>query len=95
METAIVQNSMKPGKWVNTTCKMCLHSCSVRVHVTNDGIINKVEGNPTNPSNENGICPKGNSAIMRTYDPQRVKTPLKRTNPKKGPNQDPGWKPIS
>ncbi len=32
---------------------------------------------------------------MRLYDPQRVKTPLKRTNPKKGPNEDPRWKPIS
>jgi anaerobic selenocysteine-containing dehydrogenase len=95
METAIVQNSMKPGKWVNTTCKMCLHSCSVRVHVTPEGVINKVEGNPTNPSNESGICPKGNSAILRTYDPQRIKTPLKRTNPRKGPNDNPGWKPIS
>ena len=90
-----VQNSVKPGKWINSTCKMCLHSCSIRVHVTDDGVVNKVEGNPTNPSNESGICPKGNSAIMRLYDPQRVKTPLKRTNPRKGPNHDPGWKAIS
>lgn len=90
-----VQNSVKPGKWVNSTCKMCLHSCSIRVHVTDEGVVNKVEGNPTNPSNESGICPKGNSAIMRLYDPQRIKTPLKRTNPRKGPNDDPGWEAIS
>ncbi len=90
-----VQNSVKPGKWINSTCKMCLHSCSVRVHVTNEGVVNKIEGNPTNPSNECGLCPKGNASIMRLYDPQRVKTPLKRTNPRKGPNDDPGWVPIS
>ena len=95
MKDAVVQNSMKAGKWVKSTCKMCLHSCSTLVHVTDEGIVNKVEGNPTNPSNESGLCPKGNSALMRLYDPQRVKTPLKRTNPRKGPNDDPGWKPIS
>lgn len=90
-----VQNSVKPGKWINSTCKMCLHSCSIRVHVTDDGVVNKIEGNPTNPSNECGLCPKGNSALMRLYDPQRIKTPMKRTNPRKGPDDDPGWVPIS
>lgn len=95
MYASAVQNSVKPGKWINSTCKMCLHSCSTRVHVTDDGIVNKIEGNPTNPSNESGLCPKGNSALMRLYDPQRIKTPLKRTNPNKGPDEDPGWVPIS
>jgi anaerobic selenocysteine-containing dehydrogenase len=95
MKEAVVQNSMKAGKWIKSTCKMCLHSCSVQVHVTDEGIVNKVEGDPTNPSNESGLCPKGNSALLRLYDPQRVKTPLKRTNPRKGPNDDPGWRPIS
>lgn len=90
-----VQNSVKPGKWIPSTCKMCLHSCSILVHVTEDGIVNKVEGNPTNPSNKGRLCPKGNSAIMRLYDPHRFKTPLKRTKPRKGPNDDPGWVPIS
>ena len=75
-----VQNSIKPGRWINTTCKMCLHSCSTRVHVTDDGIVNKIEGNPTSPSNKGRLCPKGNSAILRHYDPHRFKTPLKRTN---------------
>ena len=90
-----VQNSVKSGKWINSTCKMCLHSCSTRVHVTDEGIVNKVEGNPTNPSNESGLCPKGNASLLRLYDPQRIKTPMKRTNPRKGPDDDPGWVPIS
>ncbi len=95
MGASTVQNSVKPGKWINSTCKMCLHSCSTRVHVTEEGVVNKVEGNPTNPSNEGGLCPKGNSSLMRLYDPQRIKTPMKRTNPRKGPDDDPGWVPIS
>ncbi len=91
---APVQNSMKPGRWINSTCKMCLHSCNTRVHITDDGIINKIEGNPTSPSNVGRLCPKGNAAIMRHYDPNRFKTPLRRTNPEKGPGVDPKWEPI-
>ena len=90
-----VQNSLKKGKWIRSTCKMCLHSCGTIVHVTDDGVINKIEGDPTNPSNNGKLCPKGNSAIMRHYDPNRIKQPLKRTNPEKGPNVDPKWEPIS
>ncbi|MBI2314343.1 MAG: molybdopterin-dependent oxidoreductase [Betaproteobacteria bacterium] len=94
-ETQPVQNSMKPGKWLNSTCKMCLHSCNIRVHVSEDGIVNKIEGDPTSPSNNGRMCPKGNAAIMRHYDPHRFKSPLKRTNPEKGPGVDPRWQPIS
>ena len=90
-----VHNSIKPGKWIRSTCKMCLHSCSNIIHVTTDGVINKIEGDPTNPSNQGKLCPKGNSAIMRHYDPKRIKQPLKRTNPEKGPGVDPMWEPIS
>ena len=90
-----VQNSLKSGKWIRSTCKMCLHSCGSIIHVTDDGVVNKIEGDPTNPSNNGKLCPKGNSAIMRHYDPNRIKQPLKRTNPEKGANVDPMWEPIS
>lgn len=90
-----VQNSLKSGKWIRSTCKMCLHSCGSIIHVSDDGIINKIEGDPTNPSNNGKLCPKGNAAIMRHYDPNRFKQPLKRTNPEKGANVDPMWEPIS
>ena len=35
------------------------------------------------------ICPKGNAGIVQLYDPDRVKKPLKRTNPDKSPGADP------
>jgi thiosulfate reductase/polysulfide reductase chain A len=41
------------------------------------------------------ICPKGNAGIMALYDPDRVKTPLKRTNPDKSIGADPKWQEIS
>lgn len=41
------------------------------------------------------LCPKGNAGIVQLYDPDRVKTPLKRTNPDKSIDADPRWQPIS
>lgn len=41
------------------------------------------------------ICPKGNAGIMQLYDPDRVKKPLKRTNPDRTPGADPKWQEIS
>ncbi len=40
------------------------------------------------------ICPKGNASIATLYDPDRVQRPLKRTNPAKGRDVDPGWQEI-
>jgi len=41
------------------------------------------------------LCPKGNAGIMQLYDPDRVKRPLKRTNPDKSVGADPKWQEIS
>ncbi|MBI4409283.1 MAG: molybdopterin-dependent oxidoreductase [Gemmatimonadetes bacterium] len=41
------------------------------------------------------ICPKGNAGILQLYDPDRVKTPLKRRNPERVPGADPQWQEIS
>ena len=95
MKNQPVQNSMKPGKWVNTSCKMCLFTCNMRVLVSEAGVVLKIEGNPSSSANGLRLCPKGNAAILRHYDPNRFKTPLKRTNPEKGPGIDPRWEPIS
>ncbi|MAF46644.1 MAG: molybdopterin oxidoreductase, molybdopterin binding subunit [Rhodospirillaceae bacterium] len=90
-----VQNSMKPGKWIKTSCKMCLFTCNMRVLVSDDGVVIKVEGEPSSVANGSKLCTKGNAAIMRHYDPNRFKSPLRRTNPEKGPGVDPRWEPIS
>ncbi len=41
------------------------------------------------------LCPKGNAGIQALYDPERVKKPLKRTNPDRTPGADPKWQEIS
>ncbi|MBI4321927.1 MAG: molybdopterin-dependent oxidoreductase [Chloroflexi bacterium] len=81
-------------KWVQSVCKMCLHGCGIRVQVR-DGVILKIEGDPTNPDNLGKLCAKGQAGLMRQYDPNRFKSPLKRTNPKKGPGVDPKWEEVS
>jgi anaerobic selenocysteine-containing dehydrogenase len=81
-------------RWVKSACKMCLHGCGILVRVKN-GVVVKIEGDPTNPDNLGKLCPKGNVGMLRLYDPRRVKAPMVRTNPEKGPGVDPGWKEIS
>jgi len=40
-------------------------------------------------------CVKAYGLVQKTYNPNRVLTPMKRTNPKKGRHEDPGFVPIS
>jgi thiosulfate reductase/polysulfide reductase chain A len=41
------------------------------------------------------MCPKGNAGLMTLYDPDRLRKPLRRTNPEKGIGLDPKWKEIT
>ncbi|MBZ5700386.1 MAG: molybdopterin-dependent oxidoreductase [Acidobacteriia bacterium] len=82
--------SPSAGRWIPSTCGMCLHGCGIKVQVV-DGVAVKIEGDPTNPDNLGKLCPKGNSGLARLYDPTRVLYPMKRTNPKKGLHEKPGW----
>ena len=41
------------------------------------------------------VCVKAYGLIQKTYNPNRVLTPMKRTNPKKGRDEDPGFVPIT
>ncbi|MBI2873484.1 MAG: molybdopterin-dependent oxidoreductase [Firmicutes bacterium] len=80
--------------WIPTTCYMCYNACHVLVHRVN-GVVVKIEGNPASPHNFGAVCAKGNAGIMSLYNPYRIRTPLKRTNPRKGIGVDPGWVEIT
>jgi phenylacetyl-CoA:acceptor oxidoreductase len=41
------------------------------------------------------VCVKAYGLIQKAYNPHRITRPMKRTNPKKGRNEDPGFVPIS
>lgn len=82
------------GEWKPATCQGCTSWCSKQVYVI-DGRAVKVRGNPHSKVNNGAGCPRPHLAIQQAYDPDRIKTPMKRTNPKKGRNEDPKFVPIS
>ena len=80
--------------WVPSACALCYGSCSILAHRM-DGVVVKIEGNPDSAIGNGRLCGKGVAGIASHYDPNRLRVPLKRTNPRKGLDQDPGWKEIS
>lgn len=82
------------GKWIPTTCQGCTSWCSAEAYVFDNRVI-KVRGNENSKATEGHICPRPHLAIQQMYDPDRVVTPMKRTNPKKGRGVDPKFVPIS
>ncbi len=85
---------VREDRWIPTTCGGCYSVCALQVHVV-DGTVVKIEGNPDSSTNQGRLCPRGVSGIMTLYNPHRVNVPLKRTNPQKGLEIDPGWVEIS
>ncbi len=80
--------------WVPSSCALCYATCSILAHRV-DGTLVKIEGNPESTVGKGRLCGKGVSGIMTHYDPNRLKVPLRRTNPEKGIGVDPKWKEIS
>ncbi|HEY6871653.1 MAG TPA: molybdopterin-dependent oxidoreductase [Geobacteraceae bacterium] len=92
------------GTWIYSTCHMCGGSTGIRVHVVNGKVV-KIEPNGLNPIGVANVsadyaaikglggrmCAKGNSGVRSLYDPDRLKTPMKRVGPK-GSGK---WKAIS
>ena len=66
---------------VPTTCWIGKQDCGMLARRI-DGRVVKLEGHPANPRNVGTLCPKGQAQIVSIYDPNRVKTPLIRTNAK-------------
>lgn len=58
-------------------CNLCSSGCGVLARVA-DGKVVKFEGSPMHPINVGALCPKGQAAPELLYNPDRLKTPLKR-----------------
>jgi anaerobic selenocysteine-containing dehydrogenase len=82
------------GEWVSTACQGCTQWCAIQIFVE-DGRAVRVRGNPLSKSNHGYVCPRGHLIPQQTYDPDRIKVPMKRTNPLKGRGIDPKFVPIS
>ncbi len=78
-------------EWIPTTCWIGKQDCGMLARRINGRVV-KFEGHPKHPRNLGTLCPKGVAQIMALYDPNRVKTPLIRTNEKGVPGQ---WRQAS
>jgi thiosulfate reductase/polysulfide reductase chain A len=79
---------------IASACAICDSACGLQVTVE-DGVVRFIEGLPGDRQGGGGLCGKGAAGTGYLYDPDRLKYPMRRTNPRKGPDEDPGWVRIS
>ncbi len=60
---------------IPSMCEMCVWRCGLLAKVEAGRVV-KLEGNPDHPHSNGKLCPRGQSGLMNTYDPDRVLTPL-------------------
>lgn len=86
------------GKTVSSYCYQCVAGPDLLRVDTKDGVPFQVRPNHAaaeiHPA-AGKVCVKAFGLIQKTNNPHRIKTPMKRTNPKKGRHEDPHFEPIS
>ena len=81
-----------------TYCYQCVAGPDLLTVKVVDGVATEVEPNFAAADIHPGggkVCVKAYGLVQKTYNPNRVLAPMKRTNPKKGRNEDPGFVEIS
>ena len=66
-----------PESWVASTCGLCPGGCGVVVRKIGERAV-KLEGNPIHPVNRGRLCPLGQASLQLLYNPDRLRSPLKR-----------------
>ncbi len=90
--------SSAAAKRVPTYCYQCVAGPDLLTVKVEDGVATEVEPNFCAAAIHPGggkVCVKAYGLVQKTYHPARVLTPMLRTNPRKGRNEDPGFVPIS
>jgi len=83
---------------VPTYCYQCVAGPDLLTVEVCEGVARQVEPNFAAAAIHPGggkVCVKAYGLVQKTYNPNRVLSPMKRTNPKKGRDEDPGFVPIS
>ncbi|MCC7411427.1 MAG: molybdopterin-dependent oxidoreductase [Gammaproteobacteria bacterium] len=83
---------------VQTFCYQCVNGPDLFTVEVHDGVATRVDGNLAIEAEHPGhgrICVKPYGLVQKTYNPARLLRPMKRTNPRKGRDEDPGWIPIA
>jgi phenylacetyl-CoA:acceptor oxidoreductase len=79
-------------------CYQCVAGPDLLKVVVRDGVAVGVEPNADLAAEHPAggkVCVRAYGLVQKLYNPARVRTPLKRTNPRKGRDESPGWTPIS
>jgi phenylacetyl-CoA:acceptor oxidoreductase len=83
---------------VPTYCYQCVAGPDLLTVKVVDGVATEVEPNFCAADIHPGggkVCVKAYGLVQKTYNPHRILAPMKRTNPKKGRHEDPGFVEIS
>ena len=83
---------------VPTYCYQCVAGPDLLTVSVRDGVAEEVAPNFAAAEVHPGggkVCVKAYGLVQKTYNPNRVLTPMRRTNPRKGRDQDPGFEPIT
>ena len=92
-ESSASTTSTSEVKRIRSTCRGCgKMECGVWVTVQ-DGRAVKVEGDESAYQSNGNCCTKAQASMQAAYHPDRLRYPVKRTNPKG--EADPGWVRIS
>ena len=86
------------AKQVPTYCYQCVAGPDLLTVRVEDGVALGVDPNFCAAQVHPGagrICVKAYGLVQKTYNPNRILTPMKRTNEKKGRGEEPGFVPIS
>jgi phenylacetyl-CoA:acceptor oxidoreductase len=79
-------------------CYQCVAGPDLLKVVVQEGVAVGVEPNAdvadTHPACGK-VCVRAYGLVQKLYNPHRVRTPLRRTNARKGRGEDPGWTPVS
>jgi len=77
--------------WYSSVCRQCDAGCGIMVR-TREGRAKKIEGNPNHPVNQGKLCAMGQAGLNGLYNPDRIKTPLRRVGKKGSGNfEEVGW----
>src|SRR5262245_49424029 len=94
MSSSKAVSEAQAGKRIPTYCYPCINGPDLLTVKVVDGVATEIEPNfavrGMHPA-DGRICVKPYGLLQKLYNPHRVLKPMRRTNPRKGRNEDPGW----
>lgn len=93
--SAYAEEGESSSEWKPSFCTCCHYPCCATQVRVEDGVAMEIRGDENSATNQGRLCVRGLSVLHNLYSPYRVQAPMKRTNPVKGVDVDPGWVEIS